>query len=1178
MRVGKTEMKYSELVTRQKRYKYSANICFDLKNDERLAGFIPNQTTTDILAEYLFGIIENIDSVHSRILYGSYGTGKSHLLTVLALLLGHTNTDGDGFDKFVEAIERYNSELAAFIKDFNKTGKPYLVVPVYSDFDSFDQCISYSLKKELANQGFDIHFDNYFSEAQSLLDTWESREDSSTRMLEICQEKALDINQIKRMLAAFDSTVEPLFSDLFKGMTYGASFVSGFGNVIENINKANKAISDTRSGIVFIFDEFGRYMEDEGESLKVKSVQDLAELCDHGDYNNHIILVSHKQLSLYSEKMRKELSDEWKKVEGRFISTSVNGRYDQCLSLIPSIIPKTANWAAFSEKYSKELGDLSEIAWRFKGFCLPDKAEEDPFVGGFPLNPITLFSLDKLSKKVAQNERTFFTYLASEEQNSLFIQLDKLDTDAFHFIGLDALFDYFEPNIMSYRSPEVSEAYKKYQLAKNKISGIENNTIEHKLLKAMTVINIIGDMDTLCADEDTLTYVIDESNANIIAAINRLVTCKAIRLMRQTGYYEFMDGSVYDFDAMIEEKISSINDDAALNALNDSFRDFVLYPHKYNQRTHMNRIMIPMFVKKEDLVKKSFKRILPNYYDGIIAFVIDDSFDESFYTDSTDFPDRCICNINWSPQEIMTEVKRYISISFLLSKVEEFKQTDPTAEAELLLYLAEQEAIVNELISNWRNLKSETSVIFVEHGFHKMKNVAELSDVASDLMEATYSETFIVNNDLINKNVISGAMRLAREKALFLLVNELDFIEKCNKLSPEHSILRAVLTKNGLCKEDDVHEADLNKKTAKSADTIVRKFIKKCIKSNRSLSELYETLKNPPYGLRDGYISILLANELRNYENISLYFHDMEKEYSVENLLEALNKPYDYTLYICSWDDNQKSFIEKLESLYGKYITPDTKNRLKELYNAMNRHYTSITKSARTTEKYVSERTKSYREIMSMSYKDYNSFFFSTLMELGADYDEVYSIIRNSKAELEDVINKQTKSICNIIKTSFGFRESDTWEQLREEYLPLWSLKKQRLLDYQATTIFSVFESEFTAENEDYGWANKIATAATGFELEYWNDEKEDDLIAILNRIKKQFDDTPDDDKTNVNEVKLIIEGAGNSKVAHFDDAELSAMSQIMFNKMKSTIDNFGQSLSLEEKMQVLAKLVSEMM
>ena len=34
----------------------------------------------------------------------------------------------------------------------------------------------------------------------------------------------------------------------------------------------------------------------------------------------------------------------------------------------------------------------------------------------------------------------------------------------------------------------------------------------------------------------------------------------------------------------------------------------------------------------------------------------------------------------------------------------------------------------------------------------------------------------------------------------------------------------------------------------------------------------------------------------------------------------------------------------------------------------------------------------------------------------------------------------------------------------------------------------------------------------------------------------------------------------------------------MMFNKMKATIDNFGESISYEEKMQVLAKLFSEIM
>ena len=1170
-------MKYSELVTRQRKYKYSANICFDLKNDERLAGFIPNQTTTEILAEYLYGIIENVDSVHSRILYGSYGTGKSHLLTVLALLLGHTNTDGEGFNKFVEAIKRYNPDLAEFIVKSNQEDIPYLVVPVYSDFDSFDQCISYSLKKELANQGIDIHFDNYFSEAQKLINTWESQEDSLKRLKEVCEQQNIDLGIVKEYLSEFNSNVEPMFSLIFRGMSYGASFVSGFGNLIENLNKANQAIRGIKRGIVFIFDEFGRYLEDEGESLKVKSIQDLAEYCDHSDYNTHIILVSHKLLALYSDKMRRELNDEWKKIEGRFTATSINSKYDQCLSLIPSIIPKTEKWESFSKKFEKQLQELSEIAWRFKGFTLPDESDEDPFIGGYPLNPITLFSLDKLSKKVAQNERTFFTYLAGEEANSLFEQLELLDTERFHFIGLDSLFDYFEPNIMSYRSPEVAGAYKKYQMAKSKIGVIGVDSIEHRLLKAMTVISIIGDTDTLSSDINTLAYVIDEDNDKIYEAINRLEDMKVIRLMRQYGYYDFLDGSIYDFDSLIEEQEQLVANEAAINILNDSFRDFVVYPHEYNQKYHTNRIFIPIFLKKEDLVKKSFRKILPEYYDGVLAFVLDSEFNEQYYDEEIVLPERCICVINWDSKEILDEVKRYIAIQYLYSKKAEFNEKDPTSETELLLYLEEQRVVVRELLWKWRQLESEKIAVFVQDVFKNVKSVMELSQEASKMMETIFSETLIVNNDLINKNIISGAIRQAREKALGYIIEAEDFVEACNKLSPEHSIIRAVLSKNGLCYEDGINVDNMNTRAKKPVENALRKSIKKCVRAQRPIREIYEILKNPPYGLRDGYISILIANELRNYENVSLYFHGDEKDYSVETLLDALNKPDDYSLYICDWDNEQKAYIKALEDLFGSYLNATSKNRLKELHYAMNRHYSAMSKSARTTEKYVSDRTKKYREIMSLSYKDYNAFFFDVLSQLGSDYDEILNIVVKAKHELENVPGRQVQSVKAIIANTFKLAKGNTiWDGLKEVFFDKWQNKRQRLLDYQITALFEVIETEQSAD--DYVWINRIANAVTGFEIEYWNDEKEIELADYLTKILRQIEEAPAGEERTENEIRLVLEGVGSQKVAQFDNRELSSMSQVMFKKMKTTIDSFGQALSPEEKMQVLAKLLSEIM
>ena len=41
-------MNYTKLITKKKQYKYSVNICLDLRTEERLADFIPNLTTTEV--------------------------------------------------------------------------------------------------------------------------------------------------------------------------------------------------------------------------------------------------------------------------------------------------------------------------------------------------------------------------------------------------------------------------------------------------------------------------------------------------------------------------------------------------------------------------------------------------------------------------------------------------------------------------------------------------------------------------------------------------------------------------------------------------------------------------------------------------------------------------------------------------------------------------------------------------------------------------------------------------------------------------------------------------------------------------------------------------------------------------------------------------------------------------
>ena len=39
---------------------------------------------------------------------------------------------------------------------------------------------------------------------------------------------------------------------------------------------------------------------------------------------------------------------------------------------------------------------------------------------------------------------------------------------------------------------------------------------------------------------------------------------KIIKFMRQYGYYDFLDSSIYDFDTMIEERLSTVTDEMAM--------------------------------------------------------------------------------------------------------------------------------------------------------------------------------------------------------------------------------------------------------------------------------------------------------------------------------------------------------------------------------------------------------------------------------------------------------------------------------------------------------------------------------------------------------------------------------------------------------------------------------------
>lgn len=1153
-------MLYSNLIEQKCDFTYSANIQYDINSDSKLKSFIPNTANIKLLKELFYNITNKSSEQNCFLIYGSYGTGKSHLLTVLGQLLHQDFKNSKVLKSFLANSSNINENFSSMVKKFYSNNKPYLLVSVNSNFDDFNRCIYKSLIKTLKSIGIIIDFKEFYNQALKTIYKWEDNEQSSTKLNDICKDNNITVSKLKSGLKSYNRKFKDIFQKIFKCMTFGIDFIYETSNLEDTLKDVNNTISNQFSEIVFIFDEFGKYLEDNLKNIQVKQIQDLAEFCDRS--NNRLILVSHKQIALYTNKSSKKYAEEWKKIESRFKKISINSNYDQSLMITQSLISKNDNWKFFENKFQSNLNEIYQQGLDFKGYSLKDYTVQENI---YPLHTITLYVLDKLSKKIAQNDRTFFTYLSSNQNSSLYSTLETLSIDDFHFIGLDYIFDYFEPNFKEYQGEEIYNIYRNYQTA---ISKCSNNT-EIRVLKVITVIYTINDSVVLSCNKENILNLIDCPKNDIEETLNNLCINKVLKYSKYNNVFEFFNGSIIDIDILIQEKISNINENACVTALNQDFRNFLIYPHEHNDLYKIKRAFIPMFVTYLDFVKKNLKKISQNY-DGMIFMVI--SNDEYSLEDLKEVSNKIpfeIAIININCNNLIDEVKKYIAIQSIEAQIDTLKQKDLSVVEEINYYKIEQTNIINRYIQSWKNIET-TDILVVSNGEKKFISTdEELSNLASNLMNLKFNQSMIVNNELLNKNKLTPSMVTAKKIAINSIINHFN---KDNfgitTISPEYLIIRSVLLKNGFIKTDNI---ELNKIkgeiTSKYVMQVINDFVSQCKKEPTSAEFLYDSLINQPIGCRLGYIDIIFTYVLRNnFEGLTIDTHGVEKNLSYETVEDIVKRPQDYTIYINFFTTEQLTYIENLESIFDSYISKEN-NRLKSIYDAIMLHYKNISKYARTTQK-ISNTTKNYRNIMNKSYSNYHKFFFDTLCKLSIN-DIIFS-----KNELETIINDITLKVKNEILSLFGY-STDLISMFMELYQTQWSNKKSKIFDYYTNQFLNVV-SELTFNSNEVDLINKLSKIMVGFEISYWNDTHLDNFIQKLTNIKNTLNNYIPKDNFN-NETVVKISTGKTLKEIVLSNEELSNNKVALKNKISKYLNDFGLSITDEDKIQVLISIIDEL-
>lgn len=558
----------------------------DLENEKKIAAYIPTEIASDILLD----MGENLHVLRnrrSRLLTGTYGTGKSHLALVLAKLYKN-GTNADYLAPIFKKLHTYWPGKAKNLEnERNELQGKFLLVLLNGDkWGAFDDSLLHYLDIALQKEGLDdllpeTAFNAALKRISELRDNYENEYD---RLKKIVRDFGFDsVKSLEGQLQDKKRSTYDKFCVIHETLFAGAKFYRNHLMTPADVYTAvsMKLRSDKGyAGIIVIWDEFGRYMErvvDDPGGLEGQNIQDFAQKgCNASQLNQiHLYLICHRSLQEYVDissmkrttGMSKNDQDEWVKISGRFRQFNMKTTDHEVFQLINHIIIQKTDdpkWKSFVEDSKDYLDEWTDNAYRLKIFPEFNRNEIHRIVtqGAYPLHPITAFCLPRISERVAQNERTMFQFLSDSGSDTLgpYIHITPLPDsgESPPFFSADELWEFFYQDVVAH--PIHRKIASKFNQADVLIDP--DDILAKRIIRTLALLQIISSDRTPCTEEMIINCLglLNSERPNLREKLKSLCSKEVNRDIvlvqsKNDGSYRFTGVGTVDFEAKIEQVV-----------------------------------------------------------------------------------------------------------------------------------------------------------------------------------------------------------------------------------------------------------------------------------------------------------------------------------------------------------------------------------------------------------------------------------------------------------------------------------------------------------------------------------------------------------------------------------------------------------------------------------------------
>ncbi|UWG97333.1 hypothetical protein LPY66_00395 [Dehalobacter sp. DCM] len=1208
---------FDEKIWVEKGFQTSINIAYDLHNENKVKSFIPTMSSIDVIEDVILSTSVQ-DRGRARILIGAYGRGKSHIVLMLMSLL--FKKDIALFEVLLNKIKEQNPKLYGFITDYINSDKKLLPIIVSGSSTSITQSFLSALQTALKNEKLtNLMPETNFKAAVNTIELWENHYQDTYK--KFISELNVPVNDFIVSLKEYDVSSYEKFNRLYPTLTSGSAFNPFLGfDVVELYEKVVDKLKDEGfNGVYVIYDEFSKYLESSIANTTIsdiKLLQDFAEKCDRsGDKQMHLMLISHKDIANYIDKsLPKDKVDGWRGVSGRFKHINLHNNFSQMYEIISAVIKKDGDfWADYCQKNETHFKNLIE---RFEANGILEKNDnataQTAVKGCYPLHPISTFILPRLSEKVAQNERTLFTFLSSDNKHTLTAFLEDAKGD-FPMLTPDYVYDYFEPLLR--KEPYTSEIHKLYETTSKVLQKLDEDSLATKIIKTISLIYIVEQFEKLSPIKDMIVDTFRDSVSDVKViddVLAELIEKECIiYLKRSNGYLKIKESSGVDIGAEIQNVIEKTRLTLSVkDILNKSSFDSYMYPTAYNDEMEITRYFDFTFIDSMEFFSVTdWGRKIENLSaDGVVYAIIPSNNEEIEQIREAIKSGNCYHNriIFVLPVRFMDIEK----IAFEFNAVMILK--DMVSDDELLsdeydIYIEDLEEVISRYISNFTRPEIGEAEYYWNGEKQPFKRKAQISAKLSEICSLTYPNTPIINNESINKDSLPTVAINSRSKLISgLLENELNVNLGLTGTGQDVSFMRSTLIQTGILSNEQVKPVlTLTPDYEKMANTLreIQEFFNNAnANDGQNFKDLYDRLTLPEsgYGIKRGVIPIYIAVVLHFFKKYLVIKNKTEEVKINADLLNSINEnPKAFTTLMEDWNEDKSAYINSLATLFSDHIISKEKdyNTFTYVVSAMSRWYMSLPKYAKELKTNYKGKDAPPEKISpsqikfigSLKQTDINAreYLFEKLFDIFGFKEfnvDIIDNIRSSKATFDGAKNDLAKHLISDVKEIFKAGQAGN--------ATLTSIIKDFIERLKPTTLSYLFPNEehkvlqlmSSIGNDEKTFIERLAKAVTDLRIDDWTVDTISQFAGELEQIKKsvsEYDLTAaqfDNSAVSSSSYKVSFIGKnGKEVVKSFDKTTYSDRGKLLYNEIATALDEMGKSIPEQEKRQILMEFIEKM-